>query len=1014
VGTRDDVSFDAAARTLTDTDATGITKTNTWNDAADAQASSTDAAGVRSTTIYDVASHRPTDAYGPAPSACYTSGDVPVSSPSTTPGCMLAAVPHSSTEYDGGIGSLAATYYNTNAVYGTPVATDTGVGASDNSIGRSWGALMPEPTVTALKWGLELTGQVILPTSSGYTFSIYTQGAIGMYIDDKLQGLNWTSTYTGWTNGTSVITGAAGSVHRIRLDYVAQSGNAQMQLFWTPVGGSRVVVPGADIKPDYGLSTKTTDADGGTTQTLYQQTSASVGPSLGLATSTVVDPGVGHLNLTTTSTYDSTYFRLASHALPKGAGTSVTKTYYGSTTSAAPPADCGGGASVNQGGALMSSAAPTPASGHGATNAIVTQYVYDAAGRSIAQKQSGDAHWSCLFYDSRGRIDHTTDASSAQYTTTYAYHDSTDPGLTTVTYHDSSGASQTTTSRVDLLGRNLDYTDEWGMITRSAYNQSGRLTDTYRTLPGDAERHESSATYDDAGRALTSTEYLSNLSGATTSYRYDASGRELTATRPTSPNPLVDTTAYDGTGRISSLVHTVGSGTLWSENLGYTTGGTINHDQATNVTRDYTFDAAGRLVLTTEGGGAVRAYSLDADSNRCDLTVSTPTGCNGSTSGAMLYDNADRIQQSSLGSTYSYDANGNTVSSPLSGGGTLYIGYDAQNQSTTLNDGTSTTAEILSPAGRVLRHTVTRNSDGAVLEDLRYGYSSGDDNPNWIQPWSGGSVTSYLSDGTVLQTVPSSAGTVSYWVSNLHGDIVGTTNSSGTFVTGPVTDEFGVGATSPSRLNWLGSKERFTLQDAVIRMGQRLYDPSTGRFLESDPVEGGTPNPYVYVLDPVNQFDLSGRCDLFDVVCDANSAWDASTDFVKKVVKKVVDTGGRLVRATGHVLRQGYDAVGGWKGILSLGAVAVCAASTLGACGAALAGAFIARSIVTIHDHGWNSATARSIMLDGAVSYASFGLGGMITEYGDQYAFSRTYTNVVSSGLFGGGIGCALGCHFRQ
>ncbi|MFE2536882.1 RHS repeat-associated core domain-containing protein, partial [Streptomyces sp. NPDC059371] len=40
----------------------------------------------------------------------------------------------------------------------------------------------------------------------------------------------------------------------------------------------------------------------------------------------------------------------------------------------------------------------------------------------------------------------------------------------------------------------------------------------------------------------------------------------------------------------------------------------------------------------------------------------------------------------------------------------------------------------------------------------------------------------------------------------------------------------------------------------------RLYNPTTGRFLSTDPVHGGNANPYEYVTaDPVNQYDLDGR-----------------------------------------------------------------------------------------------------------------------------------------------------------
>jgi len=522
-----------------------------------------------------------------------------------------------------------------------------------------------------------------------------------------------------------------------------------------------------------------------------------------------------------------------------------------------------------------------------------TTAAYNTWGQPTSVITSGTAsRTTTLTYDGAGRqlTESTTTPSgmTAVLAQTTGYSSTQGAPISLSTSGDGKQISWT----LDGWGRVRQYTDATGNIATTTYDLLGR-TATHSDGKG-----TQTYTYDPAtGRATKISDSAAGDFTANAQTGYDADGQLVSQTYPSG---LVKALTYDETGSPTLVTYTKpGGGTLFSDLVNESVFGQQRAESMTGVQRSYNYDALGRLTrvddIPSGQGCTVRSYGYDADSNRTSLTV-RPPGTGGAcqtTTGTTTnhtYDEADRL----IDTGYTYDAFGNTLTVPAAdaNGPALTATYFADDRVRRLTQGTITQTITNDPARRTLEMATT---GGATIT---HRYDQDSDNPAWTAENATGTAwTRNISDLTGdLAATQTQAGTITYQLASLHGDTVATTLNSTTLATNAVSDEFGVPlTTTPARYAYLGAKQRATaLPSGAILMGQRVYTPSIGRFLQVDPVRGGSFNDYDYAYqDPLNQFDLDGRCPVCRVLPSLGRAVKGAGNFVGRQAS----SGYRFVRS---------------------------------------------------------------------------------------------------------------------
>ncbi|MEQ1872242.1 MAG: PA14 domain-containing protein [Ilumatobacteraceae bacterium] len=207
----------------------------------------------------------------------------------------------------------------------------------------------------------------------------------------------------------------------------------------------------------------------------------------------------------------------------------------------------------------------------------------------------------------------------------------------------------------------------------------------------------------------------------------------------------------------------------------------------------------------------------------------------------------------------------------VSGAPTVTVGVAEHEQ---LSEGLSATQSPTSATAAVGAATTIAlrppNSTVAT-KTLRYSYSGGADATALTMTSSNVLLDRTISLPGGVQCSGLTAATATWAYPNIHGDVTYTIDETGV-ASGPnLYDPFGqpltgVSNTSPGDFDngWLGQHQRPTEHQPglkqTIEMGARSYRADLGRFLRVDPIDGGaTYSDYAYVVDPINQLDLTGK-----------------------------------------------------------------------------------------------------------------------------------------------------------
>lgn len=527
-----------------------------------------------------------------------------------------------------------------------------------------------------------------------------------------------------------------------------------------------------------------------------------------------------------------------------------------------------------------------------------TVMTYDARNR-IKSRTDSLGGVTSYGYDSEGNLSSVTDARGL--TTYYRYDgfndlvqlESPDTGITTFQYNK---AAQITSSTLND-GTTSSYT--YDALGRTKTENKGGMTKTYVYDSGSYRKGKLYYVDDSSGRTIFYYDKVGNITrkyskiGSTvynTYYQYDGQNK---LTQVTYPSGHKVGYTYDIKGRFESVDY-------------------INGSVTQSVASSFEYRPFGPAKAFTHGNGAIRTIDHDLDYRPTRIFTS------GIQDLSYLFDSRDNItkitntKQTSLTQTYGYDNESRLTAVTSTSGNHAYsydnVGnrkshYKNGSLSESLNYASSSNQMISSANNKGISTIYSYNTNGQTVSNSLDSFVYNGENRLSSYTDNKGITTSYQHNALGQRTKKSGYYGTTHYLYNENGSLIAEHNSTGTvqkeyvYLNGQVIGLIKNNVLYYVHNDHLGRAERITNQskgtvwlasnyafDRVVTTnsiadynlgfpGQyfdmesgnyynyfRDYDPSTGRYLQSDPIGliGGI-NTYVYVAaNPVNNIDPFG------------------------------------------------------------------------------------------------------------------------------------------------------------